>query len=178
MYHKTYDIVYIGIFSVLLILCSWISIPTIIPFTLQTFGIFLALLVLGGKRGTSAIGIYLLLGSIGIPVFSNFGAGLGYLFGNTGGFALGFLLIGLSACFFEYCFGSKPFIVILSLLVGLIACYAFGCLWFLFISTSANKITGTTSVLSMCILPFIIPDLCKLGLAFFISKRLKPLLKI
>ena len=178
MYHKTYDTVYIGIFSVLLVLCSWISIPTLIPFTLQTFGIFLALFILGGKRGTSAIGIYLLLGTIGIPVFSNFGAGLGYLFGNTGGFALGFLFIGCIAWFFEHCFGSKPLITIISCLLGLIACYTFGTFWFLFVSISANRAFEITSVLSMCILPFIIPDLCKLGLAFFISKRLKPLLKL
>ena len=72
MYHKTYKIVYTGIFAVLLAICSWISIPTMIPFTLQTFGVFLTLLLLGGKQGTLAIFIYLLLGSIGIPVFSNF----------------------------------------------------------------------------------------------------------
>lgn len=178
MYHKTYDTVYIGMFAVLLAICSWISIPTIIPFTLQTFGVFLALLVLGGKRGTSAIFIYLLLGSIGIPVFSHFGAGLGYLLGNTGGFALGFLLIGLTACLFEKCFGKQSFVTILSLLLGLILCYAFGCFWFVYISVSGNSAAGMGSIFSMCVLPFIIPDLCKLCLALMISKRLKPLLKI
>ena len=77
MQHRTYHMVYSGIFAVLLAICSWISIPTVIPFTLQTFAVFLTALLLGGKQGTIAILIYLLLGAVGIPVFSNFGAGLG-----------------------------------------------------------------------------------------------------
>lgn len=74
MRNHTYRLVYTGIFAVLLAICSWISIPTVIPFTLQTFGVFLTVLLLGGHQGSIAISIYLLLGAVGIPVFSNFGA--------------------------------------------------------------------------------------------------------
>ena len=66
---KTYDMVYIAFFTVLIAICSWISIPAVIPFTLQTFGVFLAVSVLGGKRGTLAVIVYILLGAVGIPVF-------------------------------------------------------------------------------------------------------------
>lgn len=59
---KTYDMVYIGIFAVLIALCSWISIPATVPFTLQTMGVFLAVGILGGRRGTLAVLVYLLLG--------------------------------------------------------------------------------------------------------------------
>ena len=76
MQHKTYKMVYSGIFAVLLAVCSWLSVPTVIPFTLQTFGIFLTLLILGGRQGTITILIYLLLGLVGIPVFSNFARGI------------------------------------------------------------------------------------------------------
>ena len=55
MQHKTYHMVYSGIFAVLLAICSWISIPTVIPFTLQTFAVFLTVLLLGGKQGTIAM---------------------------------------------------------------------------------------------------------------------------
>ena len=69
---KTYDIVYIGVFAVLIAICSWISIPTVVPFTLQTFAVFLTVSVLGGKRGSLTVLVYVLLGAIGIPVFANF----------------------------------------------------------------------------------------------------------
>ena len=76
---KTYDIVYIGIFAVLLAVCSWISLPFAVPFTLQTFGVFMTLETLGGKRGTMAILVFLLMGLVGLPVFSGFRGGPGCL---------------------------------------------------------------------------------------------------
>lgn len=177
MYHKTYHIVYTGIFAVLLAICSWISIPTFIPFTLQTFGVFLTVLMLGGKQGTLTILIYLLLGSIGIPVFSNFGAGLGYLLGNTGGYAIGFLLIGLISWLFENLFGKKLTLLIPAMFLGLGLCYAFGTFWFMKISMNSGGTHGLLTVLGMCVFPFIIPDIMKFCIAFMISKRLKPFLK-
>ena len=176
MRNKTYNLVYTGIFAVLLALCSWISIPTIIPFTLQTFGVFLTTLILGGKQGTIAILIYLLLGTVGIPVFSGCGAGLGYLLGNTGGYAIGFLFIGLTMWIFERFFGRKPLPQIFAMLLGLILCYTFGTFWFMNISMNSGGTYGLVTVLTMCVFPFIIPDLCKLILAYFISKRLNPML--
>ena len=56
---KTYDLAYIAIFAVLIAICSWISIPMTVPFTLQTFGVFMAVGVLGGKRGSLAVLVYL-----------------------------------------------------------------------------------------------------------------------
>ena len=56
---KTYDLAYIAIFAVLIAICSWISIPMTVPFTLQTFGVFMAVGVLGGKRGSLAVLVYI-----------------------------------------------------------------------------------------------------------------------
>ena len=67
---KIKDIINISLFVTLLAVCAWICIPTVVPFTMQTFAVFLAMIVLGGKKGTVVVGIYLLLGAIGIPVFS------------------------------------------------------------------------------------------------------------
>lgn len=69
---KTYDLVYIAVFAVVMAVCSWISIPAQVPFTLQTFGVFMAVGVLGGKRGTLAVLVYVLLGAVGVPVFAGF----------------------------------------------------------------------------------------------------------
>lgn len=57
--NKTYDLVYISMFTVLIAICSWISIPAAVPFTLQTLGVFLAVGILGGKRGTIAVLVYI-----------------------------------------------------------------------------------------------------------------------
>ena len=92
---KTRDVAYIGMFAALMAICSWISIPTTVPFTLQTMGVFTAVGLLGGKRGTTAVLVYILMGAIGLPVFSGFTGGMGILFGSTGGYIIGFLASAL-----------------------------------------------------------------------------------
>ena len=77
------DMAYIALLVVLIAVCSWISIPSVVPFTMQTFGVFCAVGLLGGFRGTVAVLIYILMGLIGLPVFSNFNGGAGYLMGPT-----------------------------------------------------------------------------------------------
>ena len=115
---KTYDLAYIAIFAVLIAICSWISIPMTVPFTLQTFGVFMAVGVLGGKRGSLAVLVYILLGAIGVPVFAGFSGGLGILLNNTGGYIIGFLFSALVMWAMESLWGKKPVIQILSMVVG------------------------------------------------------------
>ena len=104
---KTYDLAYIAIFAVLIAICSWISIPMTVPFTLQTFGVFMAVGVLGGKRGSLAVLVYILLGAIGVPVFAGFSGGLGILLNNTGGYIIGFLFSALVMWAMESLHGSR-----------------------------------------------------------------------
>ena len=72
---KTYDLVYIAVFAVLMAVCSWISVPTAVPFTLQTFAVFMAVGVLGGRRGTMSVALYIILGAVGVPVFAGMDRG-------------------------------------------------------------------------------------------------------
>ena len=127
---KTYDLVYIAVFAVVMAVCSWISIPAQVPFTLQTFGVFMAVGVLGGKRGTLAVLVYVLLGAVGVPVFAGFSGGIGALLGNAGGYIIGFIFSALVMWAIEHVFGRKPVVQIISMVVGLIVCYAFGTVWF------------------------------------------------
>ena len=92
---KTLNLLYMALFVAVMAICSWVSIPSAVPFTLQTFAVFCALCLLGGKRGTIAILVYIALGAIGLPVFSGFSGGIGILLGTTGGYIWGFLLTGL-----------------------------------------------------------------------------------
>ena len=93
---RTRDMTHIALFAVLMAVCAWISIPiTTISFTLQTFAVFAALLTLGGRLGTYAVVVYLLLGAVGLPVFSGFRGGPAALLGASGGYILGFLASAL-----------------------------------------------------------------------------------
>ena len=69
---ETRDLVLIAQCAAMMTVCSWISVPAAVPFTMQTFGVFMAIGLLGGKRGTAAVAVYLLLGAAGLPVFSGF----------------------------------------------------------------------------------------------------------
>ena len=72
---KLTDMILIGLFAALIAVCAQIQIPAAVPFTLQTFAIFLAVGLLGGKRGTVSVVIYILLGMVGLPVFAGFKGG-------------------------------------------------------------------------------------------------------
>lgn len=169
---KTKDIARVGILAALIALCAWISIPTAVPFTLQTFAIFLALAVLGGKLGTLAVGVYLLLGAVGLPVFAGFKGGLGALLGTTGGYLLGFLLTALVMWGGERLFGRKTVPYLLSAVVGLLLCYLFGTAWFYALYTSTSGPVGIATVLGWCVIPFVVPDLVKLVLALLLGRRI------
>lgn len=173
---KTYDMAYIAVFAVLMAICSWISIPTAIPFTLQTFAVFLAVIVLGGKRGTMSVLVFVLLGAVGVPVFAGFTGGLYVILGNTGGYIIGFLFAGLLMWLMERLFGRKMWVQAVSMLLGMVTYYVFGTIWFMIVYMRTTGPVGLTAVLGWCVIPFIIPDLIKAALALLLGNTLrKPL---
>lgn len=169
---KTRDMVYCAMFAILIAICSWISIPGPVPFTLQTFGVFAAVGILGGKRGTISVFLYLLLGAVGIPVFAGFKGGLGALLGSTGGYIIGFLFSALVMWGMETVFGKKLWVQLGSMLLGLIACYAFGTAWYMTVYAKTTGEIGVMTALGWCVFPFLLPDAVKIALAFGLSKRL------
>lgn len=175
---KTADMAYIAMFTAIMAVCSWISIPAMVPFTLQTFGVFLAVGVLGGKRGTLSILVYLLLGAAGVPVFAGFSGGPSVLFGNTGGYIIGFLFSALVMWVMEQFLGKKRGVLALSMLLGLLVCYIFGTAWFMFIYGKNTGEIGLMTALGWCVFPYIIPDLLKIALALAICKRLAGAIRI
>ena len=175
---KTIDMVYIALFSVLIGICSWISIPAAVPFTMQTFAIFLTVAVLGGKKGTASVLLYILMGLVGIPVFSGFKAGPGVLLGTTGGYIIGFIFTALLMWGMEKLLGKRFWILTISMILGLIVCYGFGTAWFMFVYTKNTGAIGLTTVLGWCVIPFLIPDFVKIGLALALGGRLSKIIKI
>ena len=174
---KLTQTVFIGLFAALIAVCSQIQIPGAVPFTLQTFAVFLAAGLLGGGRGTVAVLIYILLGAIGLPVFAGFKGGIGALLGTTGGYIIGFIFSTLIMWGFELISvtgkAKKMILLGISMILGLIVCYAFGTVWFMTVYTNTKEPIGIVTALSWCVFPFIIPDIVKIALALTLTSRLK-----
>ena len=174
---KTLDMVYIALFACVMAICSWISIPGEVPFTLQTMGVFLAIGLLGGKRGTLAVLVYILMGVVGLPVFSGFSGGIGKLVGVTGGYIVGFLASALVMWAMETLLGKKKWALALSMVIGLLVCYAFGTAWFMVLYTNSKGAITLGAVLGMCVIPYIIPDVIKIAVALLLTNILKRFVK-
>lgn len=170
---KTKDMITVSLAAALICICSWIQVPSAVPFTLQTFAVFLVADLLGTKKGTAATLVYLLLGTVGLPVFSGFQGGIGTLLGSTGGYVFGFVLSALTVGIAADKFADKLHWKILLNIVAVLLCYAVGTLWFAFIYGNGNL----TGALTVCVLPFIIPDAVKITLAMLVAKKIKPMMK-
>lgn len=163
---STKELVLCSIFAAIISILAQISIPlpfTTVPITMLIFAVAVTGLILGFRLGAISVLIYLLIGSIGIPVFSQFSGGLGVLFGPTGGYLIGLIPMVYIVGFAKEK-SSSPIIIFLSLIIGLISSYITGTLMF-------SAITGNTIYQSIlyCVAPFIFVDLIKLALAYIIG---------
>ncbi len=172
---KVKKIVYVALFTALITVCAMITIPGTVPFTLQTFAVFMALYCLGGMLGTCSIVLYILLGIVGLPIFAGFKGGLGVIVSSTGGYIIGFIVVGLVYWLFES-LRLKHFSIISSV-IGLMLLYLLGTIWFVWIANN-HKNTGFATALLLCVVPFIMPDLLKLGLAYLLAGKVKKFIKI
>lgn len=151
-----------SLFAALTAICAWLSIPIgDIAFTMQTFGIFLTLGILGGKWGSLSIFLYIALGAVGLPVFSGFQGGFGTLLGVTGGYIWGFLASGLTF------WALERFSRAIAMGAAMLVCYGCGTLWFSLYSGG-----GLFVAFARCVLPYLIPDALKILLALDLSRRI------
>lgn len=168
---------YIALMAVIICICSWINVPFTVPFTMQTFAVFAALLLLGGRDGTAAIGLYLFLGLIGLPVFSGFRGGFAHLIGPTGGYLIGFLFTGLAHLLLEPLTEKSGRVLRIAICFGEhILCYLVGTVWFVAVFAARGKAYGFFAAVAACVLPYILPDLAKIILAELVSGRVRKLL--
>lgn len=162
--------VYCAISAALITICAWICVPVLqISFTMQTFAIFFILSLLGGRCGFLSIGLYLLLGAVGLPVFSGFQGGAGILLGVTGGYIWGFLAAALAYWVITALFGQKLPIRLLSSVFGMLLCYTCGTAWYQTIYAQ----NSLWAVLATCVIPYLLPDAVKIILALYLADRIK-----
>lgn len=159
--------------TALLCICAWIGFPLGDVFvTMQTLGLFLTLGTLGGKNGCLVCLLYLLLGAVGLPVFSGFRGGLGTLFGATGGYILGFLAAALTYWMITGLLGQRLPVRVMASMLGLAVCYSLGTLWYALVWTNGSGLS-LGLILGKCVLPYLLPDLIKLSLALAATGKLK-----
>ena len=172
---RTRDIAYIAVFTALMAVCSWISIPmpTRIDITMQTLALFLSTGVLGGKRGFLTVAAYLLLGLTGVPVFAGFTGGLWALLTPSGGYLVGFIFTALTMWGMERLLGDKLWALGLSMVLGFLVYNAFGTAWFMIAYPMGAEAVSLWTALVWCVFPYAAFDLMKIAIALGLSSRLR-----
>lgn len=173
-----------ALFAALTAVCTFINIPlpfTPIPINLATLSVFLSGGLLGWKYGALSQIVYIMIGCIGLPVFSNYQGGVGVLVGPTGGYLAGYILgalvIGVILNKIVKDEDNKVIYIakiVFSCVLGMLTYFALGTVWFMNLTG-----TGLWGSLVLCVFPFLIGDAFKIIVATLLiislRKRLKSL---
>ncbi|MFR8725878.1 MAG: biotin transporter BioY [Mediterraneibacter faecis] len=167
---RTKQMVLIALMTAVTCVLGPLSIPlpfSPVPISLTNFAIFLAIFVLGMKSETISFIIYLLLGAIGVPVFSSFRGGLQVLAGPTGGYLIGFIFLALIMGFALEHFDRKLVPTIIGMIIGMAVCYAFGTVWLAKLLSLSFK-----EGLMMGVIPYLPGDAAKIIIAAIVGPKL------
>lgn len=138
-----------------------------VPISFTNLAIYISLYILGWKRGTLSYLVYVLIGAVGVPVFSGFSGGLGKLFGPTGGYIIGFIPMAVLAGLVIDKYRNRG-VQMVAMIVGTAVCYAFGTAWFCVVMDST-----VSAALAMCVFPFIPGDLAKMVIAMLVGPMIR-----
>jgi len=168
-------IVYAALFGALTAAGAFIIIPlTPVPITAQTFFLNVAAVLLGGPLGAASQFIYIMLGVVGIPVFAGGKAGLGVLFGPTGGYLIGFIVAALAIGIIANMKKDAGVLwYVFSMLIGMVIIYTIGVVQLSFVAKLSLLKAATVGVL-----PFLPGDILKIILAAIVSVKLKNRIKV
>lgn len=159
----------IGVMAAVICILGPLSIPIgVVPISFTNLAIYFVLYALGMKKGTISYIIYILIGFVGLPVFSGFTSGPSKLLGPTGGYIIGFIFMALIAGFFIDRFSDKWYLCFAGMVLGTAVCYAFGTIW---LSYQANL--SASKALAAGVIPFIPGDLVKILIATFIGSQIR-----
>ncbi|WP_195939415.1 biotin transporter BioY [Romboutsia sp. 1001713B170131_170501_G6] len=167
---STKELVICSIFASITAILAQISIPipfTTVPLTMQMFSVMICGILLGSRLGFLSQVIYLSLGIIGIPVFSQMGGGIGVLAGPTGGFLISFPIVSFIVGYFFEKYKNN-ILLLLSMLIALFISYIIGTFQFSLIA-GVSFFKG----LLTCVVPFIIVDFIKIGLVYIFGKCIR-----
>ncbi len=143
-----------------------------VPISFTNLAVYFTIYVLGTKNGTISYLIYLLLGLVGLPVFSGFSGGAGKLFGPTGGYLIGFIFMAVICGIFVEKWPAKLYLHFIGMILGTAVCYLFGTIWLAF---QANM--DFSAALAAGVIPFIPGDLVKIIIALLAGPIIRKQLK-
>ena len=151
--------------SVFMAAMTQISVPFFpVPMTLQTLAVMLIGVTFGFRMATATLALYLVEGAMGLPVFSNFGSGMGKLMGPTGGYLVGFLFAAAAMGFLAERGITRSWAgMVATLLLGEVIIFALGYGWLASLIGSEKAWLGG-------VYPFILGDILKLALAALFAK--------
>lgn len=176
---KTRNMILVAMFTALIAVGAFIKIPIgAVPISLQGFFVNLAGMLLGAKLGALSALVYLILGLIGIPIFTS-GSGIGYIFNPSFGFLISFIFGAASTGYFSHKLKKVSFIKLLGVCyISNIIIYSIGVPYFYFIMNSylGKNITITQTLIS-CVAVFIPGDFLKMCFASFIGSKTIPILR-
>lgn len=167
----THQMTLVGLMTALLCITAPLSLQTPfspVPLSLATFSIYFCIMILGLKRGGICVLLYILLGLVGLPVFSNFTGGAGVLLGPTGGYIMGYIFLAFVCGLFVDKWIGKPVILFCGMLLGTIICYLLGTCWLSF----QASLTLTQAFLS-AVAPFLVGDFLKIIAAMIVGYRVR-----
>lgn len=163
------QIAVIGVMAAVTCILGPFSIPIgVVPISFTNLAIYLAVYALGCKKGTISYLIYLLIGFIGVPVFSAFSSGPAKLFGPTGGYLIGFIFMALICGLFIDKFAGKYYMHFLGMIIGTVVCYAFGTVWLAYQAGMSFP-----AALAAGVIPFIPGDLIKIVIAVIAGPQIR-----
>lgn len=165
------DLAMIGLMAAVTCVLGPLSVPIgPVPISLTNLVILLSIVLLGTYRGTLSYLIYLLLGLVGLPVFSGFSSGPAKLFGPTGGYIVGFIFLALISGVVIDKFPKNRIIWAIGMVVATVILYAFGTVWFVFLMKGQYTYLAA---LGICVFPFIPGDLAKIAIAILVGAPMK-----
>lgn len=169
--NKTKEMIIISLMTAILCILGPITLPipiSPIPISMVTFVIYISIYVLGMKQGAVSCLLYLLIGIIGLPVFSGFTGGIGKLLGPTGGYMIGYVFMAMICGFFIDRWAAKRVLHIIGMVLGTIVCYLFGTIWL-----SMQMGISFYAALGVGVLPFILGDMGKIVPASIVGPMIR-----
>ncbi len=172
---KTKTITIIGVMTAITCILGPLSIPlpfSPVPISLTNLAIYFTIYVLGMKKGTISYLVYLLIGFIGLPVFSAFTSGPAKLLGPTGGYLIGFIFMALICGFFIDKWSNNMALCFAGMVLGTAVCYLFGTVWLAYQASMSFS-----AALAAGVIPFIPGDLAKIVIAMIAGPQIRKRLK-